>query len=247
MNHLSNRYGSADSISYITQRVWNTHYDLETGKRQERLDTAFWIYHFHDNESEIQLRRDRIDKPNKYIPFIHYHVAEIHQMVANYEKELASFIEARRKLLTTKDIVSVPIEVREYDRDRNGQPGHILALTADINNSQGKMVAIEENRPIIGVKGRIVIKDNFGDSIYSFPDFKIDLEEELKVACSPGLQFLFYDPSVTVYRETLRTLTLDLDHPETPRKIKLEIADGNKLRASFVPEAIHFSDGTVLR
>jgi hypothetical protein len=212
------------------------------------VDTTLWKCYFHDKKSTILLRRGMAEKPSKHIPFVHYNRAELHQISTNYEKELDSIIEARRKALTPKDIITVPvfIEVKSlrglYDTKETG-----LFLTALVDPTN--RVANEEQRSISSIKGHVIIMDNFGDSIFYCPDMKIDLEIPIPPHLKPGLQYVLDYEGIfgLPFYETKRTKFIRINSPEVPEKLKSAVALHEKIKAKYIPEAILFSDGTVLK
>ncbi len=228
---LQKKLGKPDSVRYQT-------FDAGDG-----LDTALCKYYFHNNESTVLLETSKLFPPTSDILYPHFLDVNIYQISANYDNELSQVSESRRKVLRPKDIIMIPIYTKTSTEEKR------LYLTASIDNPVTQFIALAEDRKIRSVKGRIVIKDSHGDSLLCYPDFTMNLQQPLQRAHSPGLQYatghygIFAEP----YVETRRTVFIRMEHASVPYQLKSSFEIGSKIAASFIPESLLFTDGTVLK
>ena len=226
--HLHDVYGKEDSI---------------TVDRDFDNDTLFVNYHFHDKNSQIVLRRGNIHRPSVYIPFSHISRAYVYQLSKSYDSEFNEIRETKRKQLKPADIISVPISYRiEKNVDKYGYEEISLPLTIDI--SVRNRHTLFESRRIRSMKGSIVIKDGYGELLESIDNIEYDTHDLNSE--QPGILHALGDEVIVSSYSNYRA-TLNLNDRTISPKFKAAVIQGQSFGIEFVPNAIKFSDGTILK
>ena len=108
--------------------------------------------------------------------------------------------------------------------------------------------AIEDDRSIISLKGRIVILDKYGDSLYNYDDIDIQLEHPIQSLVKPRLSTVYKDEFRTsIYHDYTKLHYLELTGKDVPEKLKTAILQDQDIKAKFIPEIILFTDGSALK
>lgn len=268
--YLEKKLGKPDSVTFKTHSLINaidyldvagyllwrkgdkaTLAKVDSLDRVAGTDTTAYRYYFHNNGSTILVIRSKMTSATVNLPYGYYESAAIYQVSASYEKELSSIIQSREKALKPRDIVVIPIYTKvATEKTLYGTQERRLYLTAIVDELNGHFVAIEENKAILSIKGRIVIKDNHKDSILCYPDFKMDLKQPLQRAYSPGLRFAMGEyggMSIEEFTGTRREVFARIDNPSMPLELRSAFENGEGISAVFIPESLLFSNGTVLK
>ena len=226
--HLHELYGKVDSI--IVDRGWNN-------------DTAYVKYYFHYKNSEIILRRENILPPSVYIPFSHTASACVYQLSKSYDSEFNEIREMKRKQLKPADIIRVPISYRiERNVDKYGYEEITLPLTIDISIMNRRTLL--ESRSIRSMKGSIVIKDEYDELLQSIDDIEYDTHD--LNSQQPGIVHAL-GGEIIATNSIRYNAALNIKSRTIPLKFKSAVLQGQAFSLEFIPNAIKFSDGAVLK
>jgi len=107
---------------------------------------------------------------------------------------------------------------------------------------------LAENREIELMKGKIIINDKYGTLLQEFRDIEIQAHGSLPSKNEPGLDFAcsFQDGVVRFNLYTYK-LGIYVEHQDNSNAFKQAFEMGNTLSIEFVPDAIMFTDGTILK
>jgi len=230
--YLNDLYGKEDSITYMIYLNSNT----------MAFDTTYTLYHFHDSKSNIVLRRKKVLPPSFYIPYSHTKRAQIYQVSKNYEKEFQQVKEEKRKKLRPSDIIRVPVEYTIVSNKNDyGSEDVNLELTTNIYLSD--RITLIESREINSMKGKVIISDTYGQVLKICENIEYNIEGLNSV--KPGLTYaLGGEPILTnsiSYKAHLSVIP-----SRNPQELKDAVRNNRKLSIEFVPDALIFSDGSIL-
>jgi hypothetical protein len=260
---LQQKLGKPDSVRYQTIGIMNpldyikggeeylrwangdktTRGKIDSLSRLAGSDTVSIKYYFHNRQSIVLLKTSKLLSPTSDISHSYFTNVGVYQISAKYETELAAALESEKKGIRPKDIVTVSIYTKASTEEEK------LYVVAIVDNPVTQFISLAEERKICSIKGRIVFKDNHGDSLLCYPDFILNLQQPLQRAYKPGLQYamgeygIFSEP----YTETQRTIFVRINHSSVPHQLKSSFSTGNKIAATFIPESLLFTDGTTLK
>ena len=221
-NKLYSIFGKLDSMKYYSYKVG---------------DTSNMTYYFSDNVSSFELFRVyKYDTYAYYPPFYRGARLKIISKDYNNQFDLAQK-EAFRYLKITDyfDLSFYPPKATSGFNLSN-------TLEKDVVSIKLKEVAnyaVADDRKVRMAKGTFQIVDTFDDIIYSKDD--LEITPSYLVAPFPKRG---YNLSVPFAFETL---TVTLGYDLNSNKLRAAILHQTNLKAKFIPTAIVFEDGTVLK
>lgn len=253
LTFLRSNYDKEDSITYrINKRL--KHHLLSIDELDDPppptivvYDTIYTYHHFHNANSTIILKHESIFPATKIIPYPHLNSLSLYQISNSYEADLEKVVTEMRKTLKPKDIITLPIqyEVRKVKDTYFGYDKTILALRISIGEFQAMKTKIEP-REISAMKGRIIISDKFGDTLYSGEDIQLECQGAL-AAHKLGLQYAIYDDGFSVVHPVTYNVDLNMNHKSISNAFKRAVRDGDDLTIEFVPDVLLFADGSILK
>lgn len=252
--YLQSNYGKQDSITYQINKYTVDSYpfhEAHIGPPSQIImndttaveDTVYTKYHFHNSKSKIVLRRSKIFPPSQIISFSHISSVVVYQMSNSYESELAKIIDEKKKGLKPSDIISAPIYYQlENRKDANGYKATFVMMTMTVGMKNRRTFI--ESREISSIKGRIVIKDIYDEVLKTIDD--VEYETNGLTSKYPGMDYALDDEAVFGNTTTYHPW-LEVSPRFDSQKFQDAIRNNRKLKIEFVPDAIRFLDGSVLK
>jgi len=234
LSYLRKLYGSEDSI---TVGRYKNPWDVAD-------DTLSIYHHFHDGNSEIIVRTSSMLPASFYIPFPHFQRAIVYQFSKTYAAQFEAVREELRKRMTPRDVVSIPVSYKvDKHKDDNGNAQVYLDLTILIAIDSRK--SLIESRPIHSIRGKIITSDLYGEVLNV--SGSLEIMTPILTSLQPGLPYALGDISKGGLKWDENQVTLMVTHELCSQRFKDAVRDGNELKIEFVPDALIFSDGSILK
>ncbi len=210
------------------------------------IDTSNLSYFFHSSNSVIVLERNRFIGPNYFIPFIHTSKAILYQFSNSYDKEFDQEKIAQLKGMRPSDLIAFPLY---YDIEKKTtEYGRILTyLMVRANLDPNLRKTLAETREIESMKGRILISDKYGTLIQQIPDIEIQANGSLPAKGQPGRDYAIGMGRGIRYNMYRYGLGIYVGHKDISYALKQAVEMKNALSIEFIPDAIMFTDGSVLK
>ena len=232
-----------DVIDYSTIMNSNgTNYAFDK-KKGMVIDTSRLTYYFHDDNSVIVLERSYFYKSNYYIPFEHVTRCRLYEYSKTYENEFKTQRELILKDLKPSDLITIKLHNQKENKSTSFGLTPVLTMRNYLHDNNRNTLA--ESREIESMKGRIEVSDEFGSILQNYKDIVIDAKGALTCP-QPGLyyalgegfcEYINYEYVVSAY----------LESKSVTDAFKKAYKNNDVLITVFIPEAIKFKDGTVLK
>ncbi|MBC7388120.1 MAG: hypothetical protein H7329_02820 [Opitutaceae bacterium] len=238
----SKKFGDVrDYLPPANDKSW-----MNKSVQDKSLDTSSLKYFFHNVNSVFVLERSQFYEPNYFIPFIHSSSARLTQFSKTYDLDFQKEQEVILKTMRPADLITIPLY---YDIEKkSGQYGMILTyLMVRANLDPNLRKTFAETREIESMKGKILVRDKYGTLLQPIPDIEIQANGSLPARGNPGKDYALGIGRGIRYNMYRYGLGIYVGHKDISYALKQAVNMGSTLSIEFVPDAIMFTDGSVLK
>lgn len=150
------------------------------------------------------------------------------------------------KNIRPSDLITIPLRYEINNKaDENGFGGKYLSLSTLLEPKQRKTLA--ETREIESLKGKILIKDKYGDLLQVLNDIEIECKGSLPAIGKAGLAYAIGEDERVFYTSNEYKISLYVNHKDNSSALKQAVSLNHDLSVEFIPEAIMFTGGSILK
>lgn len=210
------------------------------------IDTSNLRFYFHDSKSIIVIERSQLFPAHYYIPFPHYNEMLVYQYSKGYENELKEAQKEVLKTLQPKDLITIPMNYSVETKSLSyGFKETYVTLSANLEPMLRKTLA--EERDIESLKGSVLISDKYGTLIQEVGEVEIASNGSLISRGKPGLLKAIGKGDRLMFRREQFTASLNVRAKQSTTAFKNAVAMNYDMSIVFVPDAIRFADGSILK
>lgn len=240
----SNRMKEKQVRKFNDIRDWLT----DTIAIKNEIDTSEFNYYFHSNNAIIVLKRSSFWNPVYYVPFEHLSQCELYQYSKNFNKEVEEIKKSILDSLKPADVITIRMYYYIHGiTDKYGIKRDYLDISVNLSPSLRKTSL--ESREIESMKGRIIIYDRYKKELQTFYEIEINAFGSLPARDNGnyGLAYVFNGTAHELYRPNSFNIKAYIGHKDNSVALKQAIALKQDLSIEFIPDAILFKDGTILK